>query len=69
MDEELSLQSVKLLANIRGYLRMNEKERAVTEAARAYCDAMDGVPGAGKPENKWGPLWDAVRALDALEEK
>jgi len=58
MDVKLNPQSAKLLADIRGYLALNEQQRKVIEAAKAFI--------AESPNTMVVPWHDLRRAVEAL---
>ena len=69
MDVKLNPQSAKLLADIRGYLALNEQQRKVIEAAKAYCAGVNGLPGSEEPEDVWVRLDAAVEALQEARDE
>jgi len=64
MDVKLNPQSAKLLADIRGYLALNEQQRKVIEAAKAWnAERNQRFVGHGAPE-----AFDLASAVEALQE-
>ena len=65
MTVELTLTDAAkmLIAEAREQLELNDKERAVIEAAKAYCAGVNGLPGSTADLD----LYRAVEALLAAE--
>jgi len=62
MDVKLNPQSAKLLADIRGYLALNEQQRKVIEAAKALEASLD------HPEKDYQGVLKVALAVRALQE-